>query len=858
MAIAPRPREDGETGDSPRLDPQLHDILASLYRRFAAGEISERRYESARAAVLNAAERPTLTLETTTAETQPSERRSVAELDTLAAPSSLLRGSFEGVRPEGYSAKRWDEEMESSSPPPDAQPVPVALLLRGVFELPETSAAQASATTGLTQLSLQRSRGQISQSQFDGRQRRLLAGLPVVGDREEARAEALHSAVTELALLRAWGQISAADLRDGRTLLLGRGFDEGQRQGEVLHDDVRLPTPAARASTVANHDDDGAPSEGDVAVLALRRAWGQISHEEFVRRRSASLGRVLSISSPAPHAAALPIPSARGSAARAWMDRLRTLPKLDRLTSARVALQVALLSGVGLVGGTNMLHWPEFSFDEGTYVADAWAVQTHGALGFYTYTYGHPPLTWILMALWTWATSIFGSAIYSVDRERGFMLAVTIISAWLVYLLALRLGMRRVFAVAAVLLFTLSPIDIFFHRLVLLDNPATAWALAAFVLAMTPRRRLWALAGSGACFAAAVLCKETILLIFPALFVAAWQNTDRHTRRFSLTLFTGFFALSLLTYPLYAALKGELLPGPGHVSLIGSIVYQLYSRKGTGSIFTPDSVAHGTVMFWLSLDPWLLIGGLVIAPIALVRRRTRAVAVAYLIEILAMLRPGYLPNMYVTAMLPFAALIIAGTADALWTPLVRGWRFLRNEGRVRSDIAALGRWRGLAIKFSLVLAPVLAAGLLLSTGVAARGWAVTDGQALTLHVDGPNRAADAWLVAHVKHGQPLIVGDDAFWIYLIEHGFDSHPVKGGFYSRQVVSYWELDYDPAVKAYFPQGWRDFDYIVSTGAMRVTAVYTPNTAAALAHSRVVATFGHGPNRIEIRAIIKPPSP
>jgi hypothetical protein len=68
----------------------------------------------------------------------------------------------------------------------------------------------------------------------------------------------------------------------------------------------------------------------------------------------------------------------------------------------------------------------------------------------------------------------------------------------------------------------------------------------------------------------------------------------------------------------------------------------------------------------------------------------------------------------------------------------------------------------------------------------------------------------------------------------------------------VVSYWPLDKDPAVRRYFPESWREFDYIVSTQAMRDTAIYVPSTAQALQHSRVVATFGRGIARIEVRAI------
>jgi hypothetical protein len=142
----------------------------------------------------------------------------------------------------------------------------------------------------------------------------------------------------------------------------------------------------------------------------------------------------------------------------------------------------------------------------------------------------------------------------------------------------------------------------------------------------------------------------------------------------------------------------------------------------------------------------------------------------------------------------------------------------------------------------------LATGLLIS---AAPRWARNDETAMAVQADGPRRAAERWLVDHIGHDKRLIVSDD-YWIYLIEHGFDRRPVDGGFFSRTVVVYWPLDYDPAVKQRFPGGWRDFDYVVSTQAVRSTLRQTPTTARALDHSTVVAQFGHGEQRIEVRAI------
>jgi cellulose synthase/poly-beta-1,6-N-acetylglucosamine synthase-like glycosyltransferase len=522
-----------------------------------------------------------------------------------------------------------------------------------------------------------------------------------------------------------------------------------------------------------------------------------------------------------------PVGSARTGGSRVADARAAVVSAVS--SHADLLLQLVLLAVIASVQATNMLHWPDIQFDEGTYVGNAWSVQ-HGALAPYTYSYGHPPLAWLLIALWTCASGIVGHGTYSIDTGREFMYVVSIVSCSLVYTLARRLDMSRPFAAAAVILFALSPIGLYFHRAVLLDNVAIAWALAAFVLAVTPRRRLWGFAASGACFAAAVLSKETTLVLLPALLVAAAQNVDRRTRRYCLTVFGCFLALVVLAYPLYATLKGELLPGPGHVSLVGYTIVQLFTRKTTGSIFDPRSDGHGVVMEWLRLDPWLLGAALALSLIALARRSTRAVVLAFLIQVVMVLRPGYLPKMYVIGLLPFAALIVAGGSEALWrrsqalTPRMFAW----------SMQAAIG---ALAVAVVLVVAP---------------HWTEVERAATTVTVDGRERAAQRWLVHNVGHDKRLIVGDE-FWIYLIEHGFDARPMRGGFFSQTVVSYWPLDYDPAVKKHFPNGWRDFDYVVSTQAMRSTTKLTPTAARAVDHSRVVALFGRGETRIEVRAIM-----
>ena len=521
---------------------------------------------------------------------------------------------------------------------------------------------------------------------------------------------------------------------------------------------------------------------------------------------------------PANGSGSLPLPTvSTDSFGRDRAGRLRDVPaRLAKLVKshADLAVLLPLLLAVGLVQVTNIHHWPGTLFDEGTYVGNAWAVQDRGALAFYTYTYGHPPLAWLMISIWTWADGIFGYTTYSVGGGREFMSAVMIVSCALVYALARRIGLDRPFAVAAVILFALCPLGLHFHRGVLLDNPAVAWALAAFVLALTPKRHLWAFAASGACFALSVLSKETTLVLLPALILAAAQHSDYRTRRYCLTLLVSFLTLIGLGYPLYAVLKGELLPGPGHVSLVGSVIDMLFTRQGTGNVLDPHSVAHGTVMDWLRLDPWLLGAALLFSPIALVRRSTRAIALAFLIQVAVILRPGYLPNMYVIALLPFAALIVASTVQSWWR-VASGRLPGRSPPADRGGSAAAGapaillRWGAVATSGVALAVVAVVVGL-----IVAPRWGQTDHEALTVRQDGAQRAAEAWLVANVGRDQPIIVTDD-FWIYLIEHGFNSRTAAGGLNSRTVVSYWPLDYDPAVKRLFPNGWRDFDYVVSTG-------------------------------------------
>jgi hypothetical protein len=100
-----------------------------------------------------------------------------------------------------------------------------------------------------------------------------------------------------------------------------------------------------------------------------------------------------------------------------------------------------------------------------------------------------------------------------------------------------------------------------------------------------------------------VLVKETSLLLVPAVLWQYWQVSDRRTRRYSLILAGSLFDLVGAAYLLYATLRGEFLPGTGHVSLVDASRFQLTERAPSGSPLDPDSLSRRTLELWLGQDP---------------------------------------------------------------------------------------------------------------------------------------------------------------------------------------------------------------------------------------------------------------
>jgi hypothetical protein len=548
---------------------------------------------------------------------------------------------------------------------------------------------------------------------------------------------------------------------------------------------------------------------------------------------------------------------------------------VDWLRLHRQSLLVlgAVLTVCGAVHAVNLDGWPgRINDDEGTYTAQAYAMARWGRIAHYTYWYDHPFGGWLLIAVYATLTDGFDRTATAVTAARECMLLVHLASCALMYVLSRRLGMRRTSAAVAVLLFSLSPLAVWFQRMAFLDNIAVLWVLAALACAASPRRSVAAATWCGIFMAFAFWSKETSLVLLPGAVYLLWQNRDPRNWRFARRSFAGLLTGICSIYILYAVLKNELFEGPGHVSLIWAIKWQLFDRPPSGSLLDPNSGTRGLASAWLDIDAYLVCAGVVAAVAALLVRRLRAVAFLLVMQVLFMFRNGYLPYAYVTAMLPFAALCVAGLADAI-APAFRGKRppvlqappILQAQAAARSHprlirlvthyrragrlLARLpGRFRSrlprsVAIGVTGVRSLAVGTAAVLAIAVLPGEWAPKLHEAFTADRSMASQQATQWFVHNAPKRQ-VIITDDYIWTDLVQAGADPVPIW----------FYKVDLDPEVRARVPNGWSDIDYIILGELAPSTMHDLPLVAQSIEHSEVVKSFGNG--EIAIRKVVKPP--
>jgi hypothetical protein len=497
-----------------------------------------------------------------------------------------------------------------------------------------------------------------------------------------------------------------------------------------------------------------------------------------------------------------------------------------RRHAASACLLIPLLILIGAVHAIGMWSFPRWVDDPGTYLSQAWSFQYRQALSPYSYIYDHAPAGWIQLSLWSMLTNGFNRHDSAIGFGNECMLIAKLASCALLFALGRRLRFSRLGAAGAVLLFGLCPLELMYSRWTFLDNLVTPWLLLAFVLAASPRRSISAATGAALSFAMAALTKETALVVLPALVWAMAQNLD-HRNRPHVTAVAGFSGLLLMAmYPLYALYKGELFERPGQNSLLGTAKWQLVERESSGSLLDPGSSTAHTVGQWLGIDRWLLLAGLVAIPIALLARRLRPAVLVLVIQWLVLIRGGYVPFMHVVNLMPWSALLVAGTVE-----IVAGNRLLvtfRPPGGGRRPGRPLPRHRAVTTGLA---AMCLAAVLVVS-------WTPTLRHMLQARQEPPLWSATQWLADNVPRDRVLVV-HDSIWTDLVHHyGFDPQPI--------IV--YKLDTDPAVR----DKLRRIDYLIVPNWYYATpagvAKY-PTLTEARKHAVAVARFGSGDDGVRI---------
>lgn len=486
------------------------------------------------------------------------------------------------------------------------------------------------------------------------------------------------------------------------------------------------------------------------------------------------------------------------------------LPSLAEWWAVREhkALTLALVTGL-VSHGYGLLRYPLFLTDEGIYVQRAWSTLEHGQLSPYTYFYDHAPGGWLLLALWNAVLpggfDTFGNPIAT---GRVLMLLLHLASVWLLFRVARQWSRGLVAPTVATLLFNLSPLAVFYQRMVLLDNIMVFWLLLSLYLVDRANVRILAAAAAGAAFGVALVTKENALFFAPALgFLLHRRVREARNRRFSKAFYVFTSLAPSGAYVMYAALKGELLPSglsfstqtpQSHVSLASTVWWQIHRTNGTpvggDSLFT-QMVRD----FWLPKDAVLLAAGgaatLVLLAVGLRERRRDPAPLAAALLCLGyatyLVRGSVLLEFYIVPLIPFLALNVG---------LVSG----RLLASVPGAVAAL------AVVGSMVVLALPTGGYLITRGDTGRLQAPD-----MYRLDLTALQADqlSWVRTHVPPGSRMIIDDD-MWPSL-------HTSRPPY--TKAVSHWEASADPAVRdKLFASSWRNIDYILLSNKMRRSMV------------------------------------
>lgn len=461
-------------------------------------------------------------------------------------------------------------------------------------------------------------------------------------------------------------------------------------------------------------------------------------------------------------------------------------PAFSKKLVFEILLVTGLLLVAGLSHGINMLHFPYFENDEGAYLSQAWSLVEFGKLAPYTYWYDHAPAGWILLAIWvklTGGTFAFGDMLVS---GRVFMLIMHISNTLMLYLVTRKLTKSMYAASIAALLFSLSPLAIYYHRRVLLDNIMVFWSLLSILVLLREKIKLRHVFLSAICFALAALTKENAIFFFPGIYYAIYIYSHKVFKLFAMISWLAVTGIVASTYFLYALLKGELMPpgeGEERVSLVGTLQYQA-GRGADAPFWSSMSDFHGSFLTWLGKDPYIVIFGVVASVLILATVfRQRAFLIPILLIAMSwlyLLRGGLVIDFYIAALVPFLAMAVGVVADQAVQLIPDSHKFLKRIAPV-----AL---------FVVLLAP--------STTYSFRHYTVDE--------TDPQLNAINWMRENLSAKDNIII-DQAIYMEM------RNPSKGPVFEN-ADWFWKAQLDPEIRIdKYDDDWREVNYIALSHEM-----------------------------------------
>lgn len=469
--------------------------------------------------------------------------------------------------------------------------------------------------------------------------------------------------------------------------------------------------------------------------------------------------------------------------------------------------------------GYNMFGYPYFENDEGTYMSQAWSLIEKGELAPYTYWYDHAPLGWILIAIWVQLTGgvfTFGT---SVDSGRVLMLILHVISSGLLYAVTKKISGSKFAAVIATLLFSLSPLGIYFQRRVLLDNIMVFWMLLSLFFLTKIKPKLLTIILATLFLAFAILTKENAVFFIPAYIYVIATSFKKERRVFAFQLFFVVLGTFVVLYFLYAILKGEFFPVGffddvgERVSLITTLKEQL-SRGESMPFWDRRSDFFVNYNEWIKKDFYTIILGTItsiyVVFYSLFNKRARILALLLVGFWLFLLRGKLIIDFYVIPLIPLLAMSVGYT----FNQLIRNVSF--NNERIRYFLS-------ICILF-------LISGMFY--------FAKTDH--FTNNETHPQREAIEWIKKNISPDSFIAI-DASIFVDLRESRFAGDPIFP--YAHWA---WKVEKDLEVsEKILAHDWKNIDYITITHEVlkQMREDNFPTTEKALLNAREVVSWKEG---------------